>query len=68
MVLILERIRSEPGHEEKRNYWKRTFNGRDKVGFTDLILNQIRIQLPDSSADIVFLKRTSEGASDHYTP
>ncbi|WP_047415236.1 dihydroorotase family protein [Cellulophaga sp. Hel_I_12] len=57
----------EPGHEERETIENGLLTA-GKSGFTDLILNPNTNPLPDSSADIVFLKRTSEGKATKLHP
>lgn len=57
----------EPGHEERETIENGLFTA-GKSGFTDIILNPNTNPLPDSSSDIVFLKKTSENSATKLHP
>lgn len=57
----------EPGHEERETIENGLLTA-GKSGFTDVILNPNTYPLPDSSSDIVFLRKTSENKATKLYP
>lgn len=57
----------EPGYEERETIANGLFTAA-KSGFTDIVLNPNAKPVPDSSADIIYLKNAAQGHSSNLHP